>query len=129
MLIGAGPCAIAANARTAGAGADFAAAQVVEVSLSSFDFTPSTITLHAGQPYVLHLVDRARGGHDFTAREFFEAAQIAPQDAAKVAKGAVALHGGETATVHLIPAPGTYKLVCSHFGHSMLGMKGVIVVR
>jgi uncharacterized cupredoxin-like copper-binding protein len=128
-LLGAGACAIPAVARTADPGADFAAAQVVEVSLSNFDFTPSTITLRAGQPYALHLVDRASGGHDFKAPEFFEAAQVASQDSAKVAEGEVELRGGQSATVHLIPAAGTYKLVCSHFGHSMMGMKGTIVVR
>lgn len=129
-LVGTGPCAIpAAAARTADAGADFAAAQVLEVSLSNFAFTPSTITLRAGQPYALRLVNRASKGHDFKAPEFFEAAQVASQDAGKVAEGEVELRGGESATVHLIPAAGSYKLVCSHFGHSMLGMKGTIIVR
>ena len=46
----------------------------VEVRLSNFDFTPETIRLRAGEPVVLHLVNSARGGHNFSAPEFFAAA-------------------------------------------------------
>ena len=101
----------------------------VDIDLSSFKFTPSTITLHHGQPYVLHFVNKASGGHDFAAKAFFKAAIIAPGDRATVAKGQIELDGGETADVHLsAPAPGTYEAHCSHFMHSTFGMTGSIVV-
>jgi uncharacterized cupredoxin-like copper-binding protein len=101
----------------------------VEIDLSSFKFTPSTIALHHGQSYVLHFVNKASGGHDFAAKAFFKAATIAPGDRATVAKGQIELDGGETADVHLTaPAPGTYEAHCSHFMHSTFGMTGSIVV-
>jgi plastocyanin len=128
-LVCAAMTATLAAARTAEAGADFSAAQKIEVSLSSFAFTPATITLRAGQPYALQLVSRASGGHNFKAPAFFAAAQVSPGDAGKVTGGKVELRGGESTTIHLIPAAGSYKLVCSHFGHGMLGMKGTIIVR
>ena len=100
----------------------------VEVTLDNFDFTPATIHLRAGRPYRLELHNAAGGGHDFSAPEFFAAARVAPADAAKVAEGEVDMPAGKAVTVHLIPAAGRYKLVCTHLGHALLGMKGEIVV-
>ena len=50
-------------------------------------------------------------------------------DQAKISKGTVELKKGETADIRLVaPAPGTYKLHCSHFLHTSFGMTGEIVV-
>lgn len=108
--------------------ASFAQAQTIEVKLSSFDFTPSEIHLVAGTPYTLHIVNEATGGHDFTAPEFFGSSRVAPDDIALVRNGQIELSGGAAATVHLVPAAGTYKLICTHPGHALLGMKGTIIV-
>lgn len=110
------------------AGTSLTDAQVVEVKLSNFDFTPSAIRLDAGKAYALHIVDTASGGHDFTAPEFFAASKVSPEDVASVRDGQVELAGGQSATIHLIPSAGTYSLVCTHTGHALLGMKGTIVV-
>lgn len=101
----------------------------VEIDMASFKYKPATITLHHGQNYTLHFVNRARSGHNFTARAFFAAAQVAPADRAKITGGEVELAGGADLDVHIIaPAPGRYSVHCSHFMHSVLGMKAVIVV-
>src|SRR6185503_20561167 len=50
------------------------AARTVEIRLSSFDFTPNEIRLRAGEPVILHLVNSGRGGHNFSAPQFFAAA-------------------------------------------------------
>jgi uncharacterized cupredoxin-like copper-binding protein len=114
--------------QVASPGIDFSRAETVEVTLSSFEFTPAEIRLQAGKPYVLKLVDTS-GGHDFTAPAFFAAARIAPEDAAKVAKGQIELKAGESAAIHLVPAAGSFDLACTHFGHAALGMKGKIIVQ
>lgn len=102
----------------------------IEIELSNFKFTPATITLHHGQPYVLHFVNKAKGGHDFEARTFFDAASVAPEDRAVIAKGKIALNGGQAIDVHLTaPGAGTYAVRCTHFMHSTFGMTGKIVVR
>ena len=104
-------------------------APVVEIALSNFRFSPETIRLEHGQAYVLHLVNQAGGGHDFTARDFFDAATIAPDDRAQIDDGSVELGGHEQASIHLrAPAAGVYKVHCAHFMHGMFGMKGQIVV-
>ena len=106
----------------------FSNAPTVEVHLANFDFTPPIIRMRAGRPYRLALTNDASGGHDFTAPDFFAAARIAARDQALVANGEVELHGGESRIVHVIPARGTYKVVCTHLGHAVLGMTARIVV-
>lgn len=104
--------------------------KTVSIDLSSFKFTPDTVTLEHGQRYVLHLANTSDGGHNFVAREFFEAATVDPADQARIVKGGVDLDSGQTADIHLVAPPaGTYKLHCSHFMHSAFGMKGKIVVQ
>lgn len=106
-----------------------ASPEVVTVELASFSFTPSELALRHGQPYRLHLVNTAGGGHDFSAPEFFAASIIAPEDRAKVAGGRVRLAGKQTVDIALTPqTAGTYKLTCTHFMHGSFGMKGRIVV-
>jgi uncharacterized cupredoxin-like copper-binding protein len=104
------------------------AEQRIEVALSNFRFTPATIPLVHGQPYVLHL--SSQGGHSFAARAFFAAATIAPSDRARIANGKIELRGGETAEIRFVaPAPGTYPIKCTHFLHAGFGMTGKFVVR
>lgn len=105
-------------------------ARPLTLKLSSFKFEPSEIVLEHGVPYELHLVNTSSGGHDFAAKSFFARAQIRPQDMAQVRDGRVEVAGGESVDLRLIaPAPGTYRLSCTHFMHGPLGMTGRIIVR
>ena len=107
---------------------DWAGVKRVEVRLSSFDFTPSTLHLKAGRPVVLHLVNSGSGGHDFTAPAFFAAARVRPTDQGSAGKGSVELRGGQSVDIALVPKAGTYPLKCSHAFHKAFGMSGRIVV-
>lgn len=100
-------------------------ARTVEVSLSNFDFAPSTIRLRAGEPVVLHLVNTAHGGHNFAAPEFFAAASAV---SGPVNRGKIELHGNETVDVRVTPARGHYHLRCTHTMHTAFGMSGEIEV-
>jgi len=110
------------------ASVNFSGAEVQRVQLENFDFNPHEIRLRAGRPYELVLANTASGGHDFAAPEFFAAATVKPEDAALLSEGKVEVPGNAARTVHLVPAAGTYKLICSHTGHALLGMTGTIVV-
>ena len=102
---------------------------VIEVKLVNFHFSPATIELNRGQPYVLHVTNAAGGGHSLTARKFFETVSLANGAAARVKDGEVEVAGGETADVAFTPnTAGSYEMHCDHPLHSMLGMKGQIVV-
>ncbi|WP_420137575.1 plastocyanin/azurin family copper-binding protein [Sphingomonas sp.] len=115
---------------TAAPAQNWKAAKRIDIDLRDFKYTPNRIVLRHGQPYILHFVNRARGGHDFTAKSFFSAAQISPGDRAKAYRGKVQLRGGESADIRLIaPAVANYDVHCSHFMHDTFGMTGVIAVQ
>ena len=106
------------------------APETVQVQMANFSFSPKTIVLDHGRPYVLRLVNVASGGHDFTANEFFTAAAVAPADRRLVQEGGVEVPSGQVREIHLtVPAAGSYKFKCSHSFHKMFGMSGTIVVR
>jgi len=109
----------------AAAGQQAGGAATVEVQLSSFDFTPKTIRMRAGQPVVLHLVNAGKRGHNFAAPQFFDAAGGV---SGPVQRGRVEVGGHQSVDVRLTPVRGTYKLRCTHTLHSTFGMTGSIVV-
>ena len=103
---------------------------VVNVQLANYKFTPNTIVLDHGRPYVLRLHNASGGGHDFTAPAFFAAAAIAPIDRRLVAGGEVEVPPGQVRQISLTaPRPGRYPLKCTHTFHKFFGMSGAIVVR
>ena len=106
------------------------ASTVVNVQLSNFKFTPPTIVLDHGRPYVLRLYNASSGGHDFAAPSFFAASSIAPADRRWVTEGEVDVPPGQVREIRLTaPTAGRYKLKCTHTFHKMLGMGGKIIVR
>jgi uncharacterized cupredoxin-like copper-binding protein len=104
---------------------------VVQVQLASFSFTPKSILLDHGQPYVLRLSNVSGSGHDFTAQEFFTAANVEPGDRKWIQEGVVEVPSGQVREIHLTApaAAATYKLKCSHSLHKVFGMSGTIVIR
>jgi len=102
----------------------------IQVQLANFSFSPKTIVLDHGRSYVLRLVNVSSGGHDFTAKEFFARATVAPGDRRWVQEGEVEVPSGQVREIHLTAPPaGSYKLKCSHSFHKMFGMSGAIIVR
>jgi uncharacterized cupredoxin-like copper-binding protein len=109
---------------------DWSQAQTVNVELSSFKFTPSTLSFARGVPYRLHLTNTSSGGHDFAAKELFAASTIDPEDAGKLKNGAVGLKSGQSADIRLVAnSAGSYPFRCTHFMHSSFGMTGTATVR
>ena len=101
------------------------APRTVEIRLSSFDFAPSQIRLRAGEPVTLHLVNTGRGGHNFSAPQFFAAARGV---SGPVSRGAVEVGANASADIRLTPARGHYRLRCTHTLHTAFGMTGSITV-
>jgi len=105
-------------------------APTVEIHLSNFKFAPQPIALVHGQPYTLRIVNDASGGHNLTAKAFFDAAQVTPHDRALIgAKGTIEVPAEQTREIHFVaPGAGSYAIKCTHFLHEGFGMKGSIVV-
>jgi plastocyanin len=100
------------------------------ISLTDYAFTPGTLDLKAGTTYQLHFVNSGSKDHNFSAPEFFAAAQIAADDQAKLSKGIVELGGGKSVDITVTPGQaGTFTVECTHFMHKMMGMHGNIVVQ
>lgn len=98
----------------------------VTIVMSSYAYAPAPLTLTAGRPVRLQFQNIAGKSHDFTAPEFFARAWML---SGRVPGGKISLGAGQTTVVDLVPAAGTYRVHCSKFLHSGLGMKAQIVVR
>jgi plastocyanin len=119
-------CALLLALPAAASSQETGARRTVEVRLSSFDFTPDAISLRAGEPVTLHLVNSGNGGHNFSAPQFFAAATGV---SGPVRNGAVEVRGHQSVDVRLTPARGSYRLRCTHTLHSTFGMRGEIIVQ
>jgi uncharacterized cupredoxin-like copper-binding protein len=105
-------------------------AESMEISLTDYAFTPSTLSLKTGVVYHLHLTNSGSKDLNFTAPEFFAASQLAPEDMDKVKSGAIAVDSGHAVDITVTPGQaGTYALSCTHFMHKMMGMHGSITVQ
>ena len=99
---------------------------VVPIQLFSYGYTPSPISLRAGEPVTLQFRNVSNKGHTFKAQAFFRSARILsgmPHD------GEIHLKPGESASVSLVPQRGTYPVHCSHFFHDQLGMHTTLYVQ
>jgi cytochrome c oxidase subunit II len=85
----------------------------IDVNAKAFSFSPSTVTVKAGQPVTL-VLEATDIAHDFTV------------DQPKIH---IAASGGDTARGQLdVATPGTYTFYCSVAGHRAAGMVGKLVV-
>ncbi len=114
--------------------ADWDAKKTVTIELSEFAFTPKDITLEAGQPYILELVNVGDVKHEFTAEDFFRTVATRKTETAESEVKVpyfteIEVFAGKSVELFLIPLiPGTYDLVCEIEGHYEAGMFGTITV-
>ena len=104
-------------------------AETINIALTDYAFAPAEINLKAGTAYHLHFTNAGTKDHDFTAPELFAASQVAPDDQVKIKRGTVAIDKGQEVDVTITPGAGKYKVSCTHFMHSMMGMHGTIAVQ
>ena len=110
----------------------------ITVNLKEFAFEPGTITVTAGQPVELALVNEGAVEHDF-AIETIPAEDISTEGSMSGhdmsdQHSEFALHTatgpGETSVLRFTPTePGTYKIICSVPGHLDAGMTGELIVK
>lgn len=107
-----------------------------EPGSEDFAFDPETITLSAGQAYVLKIQNSAGNEfkHYFTAAEFFKTivTRKAEDSRAEIKvqyfKAVELLIGGYTELFIVPTVTGTYDVLCTIEGHADAGMVGTIIV-
>jgi plastocyanin len=109
-------------------GAAAAEAVTVDVAMVDYRFSPDHLTLDHGVHYRLHLENRGKETHEFTAPTFFGAAKLDNPEALNREHTEVVVQPGESKDVFLTPGPpGAYDLRCGD--HDWDGMVGGITVR
>ena len=114
--------------------ANWDAKKTVTIDMSEFAFTPKNVTLEAGQPYVLEVVNTGTVKHEFTAEDFMRTVAMRKAETAETEVKVpffteIEVFAGKKAELFLIPLiPGTYELVCEIEGHYEAGMFGTITV-
>ncbi len=107
---------------------DWQMAHAMTVKMTDFAFEPEHLTLRAGMPVRLVLVNDSGSEHNFSAPEFFASAAFG-QITATVSQGEVMVPAHKTAELELVPSkPGQYPLECTELMHSIFGMSGSIEV-
>lgn len=122
------------NAADFVAAADWSLSKPLRVELGEMFFKPKSLTVQAGIPYVLELVNTGKVEHEFTAAEFFRSSSIRKirSEHSEVRVPfftGIKVRAGETVKVYAIPVvPATFKMLCEIPGHREAGMEGTITV-
>ncbi len=125
LLLSLSLLAVAAPAQAA---PEWRAAREYEVLLSSFDIQPQSISLKAGEPVRLRLINNSTISHSFSAKDFFSSGEVRPRDKKLVSSGKVDIGPGNTREVLIVPKAGRYSARCANLFHRVMGMSARIIV-
>ena len=108
------------------------------VEMTDFAYTPSSLTVPAGQPVTLTLNNTGNVEHDFVVETIEVETEVMQDNGSNAhhAHGAeqnydlhISARPGETSIVRVtIAKPGSYKVICSVEGHKEAGMIGELIV-
>jgi uncharacterized cupredoxin-like copper-binding protein len=100
----------------------------VNVVMIDYKFQPDHLILQHGVPYRLHLENRGKETHEFTAPVFFAASKIDNPDVLNRERSEIVMQPGDVKDLFVTPGPpGTYDLRCAD--HDWDGMTGGITVQ
>ena len=108
LVLGATACGGTSSGQPAGS---------IKVVMNDFSFTPKDIGARAGSS-TFFLVNEGKSAHDFTVMDgsgktLFQSSLVQP---------------GDTATLAVNLAAGTYPVICSQPGHADAGMRATVTV-
>lgn len=118
----------AALGSPAAAAPDWRQAREYDVLLSSFDIQPPAMNFRAGEPLRLRLINNSGETHSFSAKGFFNAAEVRSRERKAIGNGSVSVGPGETREILIVPKAGRYSARCSNLFHHVMGMRARIVV-
>jgi len=107
---------------------DWSKALRVDVTMIEYSFIPNHLVFRPGIPYRLHLENRGKELHEFTAPTFFQAVTLRDRHVLWIGGQEVVVQPGASADIDLIPRhPGRFELSCAD--HDWAGMTGEIIVQ
>jgi uncharacterized cupredoxin-like copper-binding protein len=125
ILVGA--CADMRSGAAGPAGIDWSRARDVTIVMTEYRFTPGELSFERGVAYRMHLENRGKELHEFTAPGFLAAVEL--RDRAVLATGKneiVVVPRIDKAIYFVARQPGRYELSCAD--HDWAGMIGTIVI-
>lgn len=115
-------------AASAEAAVDWSQAQTITMTETEYRFTPKKLTFRLGVPYRLHLENRGRELHEFTAPSFVRSAEIHNPEVLNADRTEIVLKPGEAKDLYFVAkAAGRYRFICAD--HDWAGMTGKITVK
>jgi len=119
---------VAAALPFGGAGAaDWSKAKTVNVAMSEYAFKPADLTFKQGVAYRLHLDNKGKETHEFTAPDFFKTLEMRDTKSLNADQTEIVVQPGKKADLYFIPKQaGSYDLRCSD--HDWAGMTGHITI-
>jgi uncharacterized cupredoxin-like copper-binding protein len=106
---------------------DWSKAQKVTVVTVEYAFKPADLSFHAGKPYRLHLENKGKETHEFTAPDFFKTLDMRKPDMTGPDHQEILLQPGDKKDFYFVAKQaGSYDLRCSD--HDWAGMVGHITV-
>ncbi|MGA3005781.1 MAG: cupredoxin domain-containing protein [Acetobacteraceae bacterium] len=107
---------------------DWSKAQRVVVTMVEYRFIPNHLTFQRDIPYRLHLENRGKELHEFTAPTFFRAVTLRDRHVLWTGGQEVVVQPGASADIDLIPRRrGRFDLSCAD--HDWAGMTGEITIQ
>jgi uncharacterized cupredoxin-like copper-binding protein len=102
-------------------------AQPVTVVATEYHFTPDKLSFKRGVSYRLHIENRGRELHEFTAPDFFKSIELGDPAVLNPDRTEILIHPGEAKDLTFMALQtGHYRLICSD--HDWAGMTGEITV-
>jgi len=112
----------------AAAPAEWSKAEVVSLAETDYRFEPSNLSLRAKARYRLHLENRGKDMHEFTAPAFFKAVVLGNPEVLNKDRTEIVLQPGEQTDLYFVAGEaGRYPFSCAD--HDWAGMTGEIVVQ
>jgi uncharacterized cupredoxin-like copper-binding protein len=107
--------------------ADSSKAETVTLVGTEYRFAPNRLTFRVGSAYRLHLENRGKELHEFTAPVFLKTVEIVNPEALNPEGTEVAVQPGEEKDLYFVPKQaGRFPFICAD--HDWAGMTGEIVV-
>ena len=107
--------------------ADSSKAETVSLVGTEYGFTPNLLTFRVGSAYRLHVENRGKELHEFTAPAFLKTVEIANPEALNPEGTEIVVPPGEEKDLYFVPKQaGRFPFICAD--HDWAGMTGDIVV-